>query len=43
MTRTRRRTTRVLSRDHTTFAVGFAYLGVNAELGGFWTVVFGNA
>jgi uncharacterized protein YkwD len=31
----------MLRPDFTTFAVGFAYLGVNAE-SGFWTVMFGN-
>lgn len=33
----------MLDRGHTTFAVGWAYQGVNAELGGYWTVMFGNA
>ena len=31
----------MLRPDFTTFAVGFAYLGVTAE-SGFWTVMFGN-
>ena len=31
----------MLKPEHTTFAVGFAYLGHNAEQG-FWTVMFGN-
>jgi uncharacterized protein YkwD len=33
----------LLDPAHTTFAVGWAYQGVNAELGGYWTVMFGNA
>jgi uncharacterized protein YkwD len=32
----------LLSTDYTTFGVGFAYLGVNAERG-FWTVEFGTS
>jgi uncharacterized protein YkwD len=33
----------MLSPDYTTFGVGWAYLGVRAEQGGYWTVMFGNA
>ena len=33
----------MLDRKFTTYAVGWAYNGVNAELGGYWTVMFGNA
>jgi uncharacterized protein YkwD len=32
----------LLSPEYTTFGVGFAYLGVNAETG-FWTVMFGTS
>ena len=34
---------RMLDPNYTTFGVGWAYQGVNAEIGGYWTVMFGNA